>query len=90
MASGLLNTSQQIGGALGLAILVAVSTARTEMVLAELGGSADAQRIALTAGFSAALLVSVGFAIVGVLVAVLAIQEVDCRKAKVGHRDEMG
>lgn len=43
MASGLLNTSQQIGAALGLAILVAVSTARTEAVLVSLGGAADAQ-----------------------------------------------
>ena len=83
MASGLLSTSQQIGAALGLAILVAVSTARTEAVMAELNGATDAQRVALTAGFGAALVVSVGFAIAGVLVAVFVIQEADCRKDKV-------
>ena len=90
MASGLLNTSQQIGAALGLAILVAVSTARTEAVMAELGGATEARQIALTAGFEAALLVSFGFAIVGMLIALFVIQEADCRKAKVRHRDEMG
>jgi EmrB/QacA subfamily drug resistance transporter len=90
MASGLLNTSQQIGAALGLAILVAVSTTRTEAVMAQLGGAADSQRTALTAGFGAALIVSVGFAIAGVLVALFVIQEADCRKTKGGRRAEVG
>lgn len=76
MASGLFNTSQQIGAALGLAILVAVSTARTEVMLVSLGGAADAQRSALTAGFRAALIGSVGFAIAGVLVALWVIRPV--------------
>ncbi len=80
MASGLLNTSQQIGAALGLAILVAVSTARTEAVLASLGDAADAQQSALTAGFAAALTGSAGFAIAGVLIALWVIQEANCRK----------
>ena len=79
MASGLLNTSQQIGAALGLAILIGVSTARTEVVLAQLNGAADAERIALTAGFGAALIGSVGFAIMGLLVALFVVRETDCR-----------
>ena len=58
--------------------------------MAELGGATEARQIALTAGFEAALLMSVGFAIVGVLIALFVIQEADCRKAKVRHRDEMG
>jgi MFS family permease len=45
LASGLFNTSQQIGGALGLAILSTLAASRT----AHLGGSTDPQ--ALVAGF---------------------------------------
>jgi EmrB/QacA subfamily drug resistance transporter len=80
MASGLLTTSQEIGAALGLAILVAVSTARTQTVITQLGGAATAQKTALTAGFGAALGVTVGFAIAGMLVALFAIDETECRK----------
>ena len=82
MASGLLNTSQQIGAALGLAILGAVSTARTEARLARLDGIADAGQIALTAGFGAAAIGSVGFTLVGLLVALFVVRDKDCRGAK--------
>lgn len=82
MASRLLNTSQQVGAALGLAILVAASTAQTEAVVASLGNSPNAQRTALTAGFQSALTVSIGFAIAGVLVALFVVCESDCREAK--------
>ena len=34
LASGLLNTSQQVGGAIGVAAIAAIATARTESVLA--------------------------------------------------------
>ncbi len=53
-----MNTSQQIGGALGLAVLVAVSTARTDAVDA-------AQRVALTEGFQAGLLGGAALALLG-------------------------
>ncbi|WP_443076082.1 MFS transporter [Streptomyces sp. NBC_01716] len=55
LASGLVNTSQQFGSVLGLALLVAVATARTDALGAT--GAADE-----TAGFKAALLVGAVFA----------------------------
>jgi EmrB/QacA subfamily drug resistance transporter len=71
LASGLLNTSQQIGAAIGLAILVAVATARTEAIAA----STENAAIATTRGFQAALGVGAGFAALGILVAVLMIRK---------------
>ena len=54
LAAGLLNTSLQLGSALGLAILSAIATARTSGLLA--AGTAPAQ--ALTSGFQRAVLAS--------------------------------
>jgi EmrB/QacA subfamily drug resistance transporter len=82
LASGLLNTSQRIGAALGLALLSTVSTSRAAARLSQLEGVADAGRIASTAGFGSAAIGSVGFAIVGLLVAVFVVRETDCRGAK--------
>ena len=58
LASGLINTSQQIGGALGLAILVTVSTTRTNHLLE----SGTARPEALVNGFGLAFWVAVGVA----------------------------
>jgi len=71
LASGLLNTSDQIGSAIGLAILVAVATARTQAIAPSTGYSP----IATTGGFQAALGVGAGFAALGILVAVLMIRK---------------
>jgi EmrB/QacA subfamily drug resistance transporter len=54
LAAGLLNASQQVGAALGLAVFSAIATARTNNLLA--GQAAPAE--ALTAGFQRALLAS--------------------------------
>ena len=66
LASGLINTAQQIGGALGLAVLVAVANGRTSDVFAS--GVRD-PRVALTEGFQDAFLVGAGFALLAALLA---------------------
>ena len=49
LASGLINTNQQIGGAIGLAILTTVATTRTDNLSTRASRSAEA----LVGGFSA-------------------------------------
>ena len=75
LASGLLNTAQQIGSAVGLAILVAVATARTQAIVASTGNSPAGLQTATTGGFQAALAVGAGFAAIGIIVALLVIRE---------------
>jgi predicted MFS family arabinose efflux permease len=67
LASGLINTSQQIGGALGLGVLVAVADSRRDSVL----DSVHSMPAALTEGFQTALMVGAGFAVVGAILALL-------------------
>jgi len=73
LASGLINTSQQVGGALGLAILAAVANGRTDDVMTAAHGAKAALPAALTEGFQAALTVGAGFAIAGAILAMVLI-----------------
>jgi EmrB/QacA subfamily drug resistance transporter len=66
LASGLVNTARLFGGALGLAILAAVATARTN---SDLHHAATGAHAALVSGFQLAFIVSAGFALVGGVVA---------------------
>ena len=67
LASGLVNTVQQIGGALGVAVLSTVALSRTSDVLSSTPGTP--QPVAVTEGFQAALLVAAGFALLGAVLA---------------------
>ena len=71
LASGLINTSQQIGGALGLAVLSTIATSRTSDVLAAAHGAPAAMPNALTEGFQSAFTAGAAFAIAGVLLALV-------------------
>jgi EmrB/QacA subfamily drug resistance transporter len=59
LASGLVNTSFMMGGALGLAILASLAASRTRSLIA----SGHSQAAALTGGYHAAFYVGAGFAL---------------------------
>ena len=70
LASGLVNTTQQVGGALGLAVLATLSTTRTEGALAD-GASRAA---ALVDGYQLAFFVGAGFAAAAIALAVTVLE----------------
>jgi EmrB/QacA subfamily drug resistance transporter len=70
LASGLINTSQQIGGALGIAALSTIATSRTGHSVA--GGATQAQ--ALVDGFHGAFFAGVILAAIGIVAALTLIR----------------
>jgi EmrB/QacA subfamily drug resistance transporter len=73
LASGLINTSQQIGGALGIAALSAIATSTTNDSIA----SGTKTAVALTDGFQSAFIGASGVAILGILVALFVVRSSD-------------
>jgi EmrB/QacA subfamily drug resistance transporter len=66
LASGLVNTSVQVGGAIGLAVLATFATERTEGLLADGEPAAEA----LNSGYHLAYLIGTGLVLVGIVIAV--------------------
>jgi EmrB/QacA subfamily drug resistance transporter len=77
LASGLINTSQQIGGALGIAALSTIATSRTDDALA--GGASQAS--ALVTGFHGAFLAGVIVAGIGIVAALTLIRRDELEQA---------
>jgi EmrB/QacA subfamily drug resistance transporter len=77
LASGLLNTSQQIGGALGIAILSSVAVAQTNDATA----SGHSVPSALTSGFHAAFWVGAAVAAAGVVASVVLVRREELEQA---------
>jgi EmrB/QacA subfamily drug resistance transporter len=81
LASGLINTTQQIGGALGLAILASIANSSTQ------NSGAQAPAAALTAGFASAFLVGSAIALVAAVLALVLISGRDSREQSAATRD---
>jgi EmrB/QacA subfamily drug resistance transporter len=66
LASGLVNTTAQVGGAIGLALLATISTERTQSLLAD----GESTAAALNGGFHVAYLIGAALAVVAIAAAV--------------------
>ena len=77
LASGLFNTTQQIGGALGIAVLSTIATSRTSNALAD----GTALPSALVHGFTGAFVVGAGIAAVGIVAALTLIRRDELEQA---------
>ena len=66
LASGLVNTTGQVGGAIGLALLATISTERTQTLLDQGESTAEA----LNGGYHVAYLIGAGLAVVAIVAAV--------------------
>jgi MFS family permease len=70
LASGLVNTSMQVGGSIGLAVLATLSTERTNSLLAD----GESLASALNSGYHVAYLIGAGLAAIAAAIAVFVLR----------------
>jgi EmrB/QacA subfamily drug resistance transporter len=92
LASGLVNTTVQVGGAVGLAVLATVATERTEGLIADGESTASA----LNSGYHLAYLIGAALTLLAIVVAVVvlrsrppaeAVQEVEPHRAEPAYSE---
>ena len=84
LASGLINTSQQIGGALGIAALSTIATSRT----ADAVTAGSPLHSALVHGFTGAFVAGAGIAAVGIVAALTLVRRSELEQALVSGEAE--
>lgn len=83
LASGLLNTSQQIGGALGLAVLSSIAANRTSSFIADNPNVTNVAVVGQVEGYQTAFQVAVVFMIIGALFAATVLKNVKGEKQQI-------
>ena len=81
LASGLVNTSAQVGGAVGLAVLATLSSSRTE----SLAAAGEDAASALVGGYQLAFGVAAGFVVLALAVAVAMLRPQRAPEASTEH-----
>ncbi|MEA2364748.1 MAG: hypothetical protein QOI32_260, partial [Thermoleophilaceae bacterium] len=89
LASGLVNTTGQVGGAIGLALLATLSSERTARLLAD----GEGQLEALNGGYHLAYLIGAAAAVVAIVAAVTVLRSespAGAMAAAAGHGGQPG
>ena len=85
LASGILNTSQQVGGALGLAILSTLATSRTSHLLGHGPSSVALKASAQTSGYHVAFAVGAAMLALAAVVLAVTVRKQDAEAIDAGH-----
>ena len=83
LASGLVNTTAQVGGALGLAVLATLATTRT----ADLSAAGDPLAVALTGGYHLAFMLAALLMVVAILIALFVLRSDRAQASQAAPRE---